>query len=257
MKKMLWRIVLIIIGAALILNSLFVSTISSINLGVIMPFIIGLPLLVAGLLYGVLQPWWQTTLLGKLLKWGMVFAYAMFGLLLAVTTTLILVNSREPAEGQKTDVLIVLGAGIKGESPTVVLRNRLDRAVEYYEQNSDITIVVSGGQGTSEVTTEASVMKRYLVANGIPEDRIIEEGESQSTEENFLFSYRIIKEKFGANAKIAFVTTRFHVFRARLIAKKQGIEVFGIAAPDFSLVAFNNYLRECAAITQYAITGKI
>lgn len=254
---MIWRMLLIIIGAALILNSLFVSTISNMNLGVIMPFIIGLPLLIVGVLYGVLQPWWQTTALGKLLKWGMIAAYALFGLLLAVTTTLILVNSREPNEGRKTDVLIVLGAGIKGESPTVVLRNRLDRAAEYYEQKQDITIVVSGGRGPSEAATEASVMKRYLVAKGIPEDRIIEEDESQSTEENFLFSYRIIKEKFGEDAKIAFVTTRFHVFRARLIAKKQGLEVVGIAASDFHLVAFNNYLRECAAIIQYAITGKI
>ena len=57
--------------------------------------------------------------------------------------------------------------------------------------------------------------------------------------------------------RVAFVTTRFHVFRASRIAKKLGYDVSGVSAKDFSPLIVNNYLRECAAITQYFCTGRI
>ena len=60
-----------------------------------------------------------------------------------------------------------------------------------------------------------------------------------------------------SSPRVAFVTTRFHVFRASRIAKKLGYDVNGVSAKDFSLLIVNNYLRECAAITQYFCTGRI
>ena len=189
---------------------------------------------------------------------------ALFALLFAATTTLILANSKTTAEPEKADVLIVLGAGIRGDLPSVVLRNRLDRALDCYEQNPDLLIIVSGGMGEGESSTEASVMKKWLVAAGVPADSIIEEGKSQSTEENFIFSFDIINRLFNgsgaaaeSNPRVAFVTTRFHVFRASRIAKKLGYDVNGVSAKDFSPLIVNNYLRECAAITQYFCTGRI
>lgn len=99
---------------------------------------------------------------------------------------------------------------------------------------------------------------------GVPADSIIEEGKSQSTEENFIFSFDIINRLFNgsgaaaeSNPRVAFVTTRFHVFRASRIAKTLGYDVNGVSAKDFSLLIVNNYLRECAAITQYFCTGRI
>ena len=107
-------------------------------------------------------------------------------------------------------------------------------------------------------------MKKWLVAAGVPADSIIEEGKSQSTEENFIFSFDIINRLFNgsgaaaeSNPRVAFVTTRFHVFRASCIAKKLGYDVNGVSAKDFSPLIVNNYLRECAAITQYFCTGRI
>jgi len=106
--------------------------------------------------------------------------------------------------------------------------------------------------GEGESSTEASVMKKWLVAAGVPADSIIEEGKSQSTEENFIFSFDIINRLFDgsgaaaeSNPRVAFVTTRFHVFRASRIAKKLGYDVNGVSAKDFSPLIVNNYLREC------------
>lgn len=104
--------------------------------------------------------------------------------------------------------------------------------------------------GEGESSTEASVMKKWLVAAGVPADSIIEEGKSQSTEENFIFSFDIINRLFngsGAAAesrpRVAFVTTRFHVFRASRIAKKLGYDVNGVSAKGF----FSAYREQLSA----------
>ena len=255
---MIFRIILSIAGFLLVAEGIVAASISNLNLGIVMPFVIGIPLIVVGVFYPLLSSWWSVSIVGKILK------YAMIALLFAATTTLILANSKTTAEPEKADVLIVLGAGIRGDLPSVVLRNRLDRALDCYEQNPDLLIIVSGGMGEGESSTEASVMKKWLVAAGVPADSIIEEGKSQSTEENFIFSFDIINRLFNgsgaaaeSNPRVAFVTTRFHVFRASRIAKKLGYDVNGVSAKDFSPLIVNNYLRECAAITQYFCTGRI
>lgn len=264
MKKMIFRIILSIAGFLLVAEGIGAASISNLNLGIVMPFVIGIPLIVVGVFYPLLSSWWSVSIVGKILKYAMISAYVLFALLFTATTTLILTNSKTTAEPEKADVLIVLGAGIRGDLPSVVLRNRLDRALDCYEQNPDLLIIVSGGMGEGESSTEASVMKKWLVAAGVPADSIIEEGKSQSTEENFIFSFDIINRLFNgsgaaaeSNPRVAFVTTRFHVFRASRIAKKLGYDVNGVSAKDFSLLIVNNYLRECAAITQYFCTGRI
>ena len=233
MKKMIFRIILSIAGFLLVAEGIVAASISNLNLGIVMPFVIGIPLIVVGVFYPLLSSWWSVSIVGKILKYAMISAYVLFALLFAATTTLILTNSKTTAEPEKADVLIVLGAGIRGDLPSVVLRNRLDRALDCYEQNPDLLIIVSGGMGEGESSTEASVMKKWLVAAGVPADSIIEEGKSQSTEENFIFSFDIINRLFNgsgaaaeSNPRVAFVTTRFHVFRASRIAKKLGFNTF-------------------------------
>ena len=198
---MIFRIILSIAGFLLVAEGIVAASISNLNLGIVMPFVIGIPLIVVGVFYPLLSSWWSVSIVGKILKYAMISAYVLFALLFAATTTLILANSKTTAEPEKADVLIVLGAGIRGDLPSVVLRNRLDRALDCYEQNPDLLIIVSGGMGEGESSTEASVMKKWLVAAGVPADSIIEEGKSQSTEENFIFSFDIINRLFNGSRK--------------------------------------------------------
>ena len=97
------------------------------------------------------------------------------------------------ATGQE-QTLIVLGAGLRGEHVTGLLARRLDAAYDYYQKNPDVLIVVSGGQGPGESIPEAVAMERYLVQRGIPDSQIWAETESTSTEENFLFSQKLLQE---------------------------------------------------------------
>ena len=147
------------------------------------------------------------------------------------------------------DAVIVLGAGIKGEEVGNTLRLRLDCAVSYYRKNPDTTIIVSGGQGPEEDITEAQAMAQYLIKNGVPQSSIIKEEQSASTHENFEYSKKLLDDKFGNNCEVAIITSRFHIYRATLIAREVGyvnITHLGAAVPWYAIPS--SYLRECAAI---------
>ena len=122
------------------------------------------------------------------------------------------------------DIIIVLGSGVKNGKPNVTLKKRLDASIEYHNKNSDVYIVVAGGLARQKDTTEALVMKNYLVENGIPEEIIIMEDKSQSTQENYRFSKEILEEKNIKHDSIVFITNDFHIYRAKTYAKHCGFE---------------------------------
>ena len=156
------------------------------------------------------------------------------------------------------DALIVLGAAVHGDKVTWVLSTRLDTAAEYLDAHPDTVCIVSGGQGDGESVTEASAMQKYLVERkGIDPARILIEDRATSTLENFDFSKALIEENLDDQARIAFVTTDFHVFRAGRVAEKAGISAVGIAAPDVWYIRINNFLRECVGIVVYGLRGDI
>lgn len=253
----LLRVFLILAGSLLVLDTvlLVVLRIGNFSLGHIMPLIIGTPLLFMGIFLSLIKKLCKRHIAWRILVYFVAFSYILFGITLCVTTALTFTAQNDPPQG--ADAIIVLGAGIKGERVTLTLANRLNKAIEYHNANPESIIIVSGGQGRGEAISEAFAMKRYLVAHNIDESKIYMEDKSTSTVENFVFSNEIIKGLFPNGAKIVFVTTDFHVFRAEQVAKKHGIEAEGIGSESVWYITLNNYLRECAAIVQYWITGKI
>ncbi len=123
--------------------------------------------------------------------------------------------------------IVILGAGIKGETPSLTLSQRLDKAIEYINfQNNDFKIIVSGGKGNGEDISEAEAMKKYLIKKGIKQE-IIMEDKSRTTKENLIFSKEIIEK--DSNGKIEdigvkIITSDFHALRSNLIASNLGYE---------------------------------
>lgn len=124
------------------------------------------------------------------------------------------------------DYIIVLGALVNKKEISKSLQDRLDACIDYLKKSEDdCYIVVSGGQGRGEDVTEASAMKKYLIANGADEDLIIIEDKSTTTKENFMFSKKLIEEKSNKkieNLNIKIITTDFHTLRSKLISYKVG-----------------------------------
>lgn len=125
--------------------------------------------------------------------------------------------------------MIVLGAKVNKDGVSKTLKQRLDKAMEYYNQNKHINIIVSGGQGKDEVMTEASAMKNYLVENGVDEDNIILENKATTTLENIMFS-KDIMEDLNLENKALIVTSDYHLFRGRFIASILGIDNEGLCS---------------------------
>lgn len=147
---------------------------------------------------------------------------------------------------QALDYVIVLGAQVREDGPSVVLKYRLDTAIAYLNENPDTLCIVSGGQGANEPFSEAEGMSDYLLKHGIRQERILLEDTSTNTVENIRNSKALMEQPYNG---VGIVTSNFHVFRAVQIAKVQGLEgVCGIAADSNVFYLPNNVLRECCGI---------
>lgn len=143
--------------------------------------------------------------------------------------------------------MIVLGAGLNGDQVSERLKLRLDKAMETLELNREITVIVSGGQGSDELISEAEAMKRYLIEAGIEEKRILLEDKSTSTYENLLYSKAII-DKLKPPENVLIVTSDFHIFRSQFIAKKIGWNTQVLCSKSELHVLSNYMIREIPAI---------
>lgn len=155
------------------------------------------------------------------------------------------------------DAVIVLGAGVNGETPSAALWSRIRAAEAYLETRPDIPVVLSGGQGAGEAISEAEAMRRALWTEDEAENaRLLLEERSTNTAENFRFSKELLEARGldTETAVIAVVTNDFHCFRAHMIARKQGLRTIDIPAelPWWWLTA-NYYLREAFAVLKTAL----
>ena len=143
-----------------------------------------------------------------------------------------LIISGSGTEDAEAGCLIILGAGLYGETPSRVLTSRLDTALDYLEVHGKMPIIVSGGQGPGETISEAEAMFRYLNRRGIDSDQIWLEDSSTNTLENLVLSLALMEEKGlePGTAKTAIVTSEFHLYRAKHIAGTLGLNAVGIAA---------------------------
>ena len=188
------------------------------------------------------------------------FRYAFWGLALAGTLWILvccgLMVSRFGDRGQEEpECLIVLGAQVRRDGPSLSLKYRLDTAAAYLKDHPDIPCILSGGQGYNEPCTEAEGMRDYLTARGIDESRLILEKRSSNTIENIRFSKALLPEGCGS---VAVITNDFHLYRGTRLAQGQGLpNVTGIAAPSASYYLPNNMLRECMGIAKDCLLGNM
>lgn len=146
--------------------------------------------------------------------------------------------------------IIVLGSGIRSEEVPPLLKSRLDKGIEYYHKNPKAVFIVSGGQGADEPVSEAYAMRKYLLSQNIPEDKIILEDQSRTTLENMKFS----KEKIVADWKgertpsVIFTTNNYHVLRGALYAGKVGLKAEGVGAPTALYFLPTALIREYIAL---------
>lgn len=179
------------------------------------------------------------------------------GLLVVGITEAVIIHASFGDPKEQVDYVVVLGAKVNRDGPSVSLWDRICGAYEYLEEHPEVIAIVSGGQGTDEPITEAECMYRELVSMGTDPKRIWREEEATSTWENLNNSLDLIEEKTGQRPeKLGVLSSEYHLFRASLFARRCGVEFVGIPArTSRPSQMINHFMREVAGVWHYLILG--
>ena len=213
--------------------------------------------------------WWGYSLLfvaalvvihrfAPLVLWRIVVILTCLGLAyFCFVESFIIKNARtDDNDGRK--YLIVLGAAVYGDEPSLTLVRRMEGAMDYLARYPDSVAIVSGGMGPGETVTEGQAMYDYMTAHGVDGARILIEDKATSTEENLQYSFAIIRERGDEPAgNVAIVSSAYHLYRAKLFAQKLGVpDAAGVAAPwGYFFVMLNYFIREAFGVTHFWIFG--
>jgi len=155
-------------------------------------------------------------------------------------------------QAQTADAIAVFGAAEYSGHPSPVLHARLDHAVELYRRRiAPLVITLGGGADPGSGTTEGGVGRDYLLANGVPFDRIIAETRSVDTEQQV--------ERLAAIADadnfhhIVVVSDGTHLFRIRELCRAAGLDVYTSPRPPVGHISnldlIERYLHEMLSYT--------
>ncbi len=183
---------------------------------------------------------------------GRVVVYAVpvvfvIGVVYVGFLTSLIITADKTAPSRDATV-IVLGCQVRGDHPSLMLRQRINAAAEYLNAHPDAVCIVSGGKGDDEQISEAECMKTELIKLGISGERIYSEDRSTNTVENIAFSKEIIEEN-GLSESTAIVTDIFHEYRASRIVKDAGLSYGSVPANCSWYLLPTFYVRELIAIT--------
>ena len=248
-RKMPLKIIIIWALAALFLADSIMRTFrSNFNFGILIMYTITAALWVYGLFHKQIDAFCAVGF-GKVLKILFFCGMGLFCILLGFVA--ISGYSNLPQGNEKA--VIVLGAGLRKDVPSNLLRRRLEKAYEYHLENPEAWVVVTGGQGKDETIPEGVAMARWLENKGVPSDKIIIEDKSTSTEENLLFARQLLEEKgVSASDPVVVVTNAFHCYRGGKYAQMAGfsdVDTLPASIGIYSIMPC--YFREVFAVLYY------
>lgn len=154
------------------------------------------------------------------------------------------------------DTAIILGAGVTGEEPSPVFRERINHGIWLYQNNYVSTIIFTGGYSAGNDISDAAIAKRYALNKGIPAEAIYIEEISAITEENLLYAKAIMAEQRLQTAII--VSDPLHMKRAMRMAADLDLAAYSSPTPTTRYIGWKSQLqflsREVFFYTLYRIT---
>ena len=141
---------------------------------------------------------------------------------IAMVVAVIVVGARDQAA--PANAIVVLGAAQYEGHPSPVLRARLDHALELYQRSLAPLVIVTGGTGAGDTTSEAQVGRRFLLEHGVPDSAIVMETRGLTTSQSVHAVAAIVSALPGR--RVILVSDPFHMFRLRLEARRTGLEAY-------------------------------
>lgn len=169
---------------------------------------------------------WKKLLLIVLIVFttGIIAVFGINGYVKASTRDMFL--TPEQTAELNADCIIVLGAGVSGDQPSYLLRDRIQRGVDLYFLGASGKLLMSGDHGRDDYD-EVNVMKNFAVQAGVPSSDVFMDHAGFSTYESLYRAQDIFQVQ-----SIVIVTQRYHLYRALYIARSLGLEAYGVAAED-------------------------
>jgi uncharacterized SAM-binding protein YcdF (DUF218 family) len=127
-------------------------------------------------------------------------------------------------DARPASAVVVLGAAQYAGRPSPVLKARLDHGIELWRRNPVGLLVVTGGTGSGDTTSEAAVGRSYVRRQGVPDSMIVVENAGRTTSESMRAVAEILRERHAGTA--VFVSDPFHMLRIWVIARRLGLRAY-------------------------------
>jgi uncharacterized SAM-binding protein YcdF (DUF218 family) len=127
-------------------------------------------------------------------------------------------------EAQGADAIVVLGAAQYVGRPSPVLRARVDHAVSLWKRGLAPTLILTGGTGVGDTTSEAAVARKYAMSRGVPDRAIVLEIKGRTTSESMRAVARIMDDR--ERKSVILVSDPFHMLRLSILARRFGLEPY-------------------------------
>ncbi len=128
-------------------------------------------------------------------------------------------GSRDRA--RPSDAIVVLGAAQYWGRPSPVLRARLDHAVDLWRRRMAPRVVLTGGVGVGDTTSEAAVSRKYVIGRGIPDTAILLETTGRTTQESLRSVAALLRSR--NEESVILVSDPFHMLRLDILARRFGL----------------------------------
>ncbi len=121
-------------------------------------------------------------------------------------------------EARSADAIIVLGAAQYEGRPSPVLKARLDHAAELWDRGLAPRMIVTGGRGVGDTTSEAAVSRRYLAQRGVPLGRILMDTGGLTTSQSMVAARHFLSTQ--SHPSVLIVSDPFHMLRLAILARR-------------------------------------
>ena len=138
-------------------------------------------------------------------------------------------------QARPASAIVVLGAAQYVGRPSPVLRARLDHAIDLFRRKLAPVIIVTGGTGKGDTTSEAAVSRRYAIKQGVPAPAILMETKGRTTSESMDGVAALMAQRHRRD--VLLVSDPFHMLRLTILARRHGLTPYASPTPTSPIAA--------------------
>jgi uncharacterized SAM-binding protein YcdF (DUF218 family) len=138
-------------------------------------------------------------------------------------------------QARPVSAIVVLGAAQYVGRPSPVLRARLDHTIDLFQRRLAPVIIVTGGTGRGDTTSEAAVSRRYAIKRGVPASAILMETKGRTTSESMDGVAALMAQRHRSD--VLLVSDPFHMLRLTILARRHGLIPYASPTPTSPIAA--------------------